>query len=91
MLVNPDGGGWSCVVLHCDHAIADATLIAHHFVRNGRPSASDTAAIDALHSGGRLGNHFTMEQIDLVQPTARKGRALTSSARVDTAMTQAIQ
>lgn len=47
-LVNPRGPGWSGLVLHFDHAIADGTRIARHIVATARPAPDQIAAVDAL-------------------------------------------
>ncbi|MBY4892431.1 hypothetical protein KUL25_06610 [Rhodobacteraceae bacterium N5(2021)] len=47
-LVNPDGPGWSGVVLHFDHAIADGTRIARHIVTHVRPAVDQTASVRSL-------------------------------------------
>ncbi len=36
LIVNPEGGQWSGVVLHFDHAIADGTQISRHIIRHAR-------------------------------------------------------
>lgn len=48
VLVNPDGHGWSGLVLHFDHAIADGTRISQHIVRRVQPGAGDTSPIGGL-------------------------------------------
>lgn len=158
-VVNPRGTGWSGVVLHFDHAIADGTRIARHIVTNVRPSETETASVDvlprmtlaelsaavdprlrpapvglcrvpfaalrasvpgaishgdallrlgrktleiqpeftdvptrrknhatvakieALHSGGRLGNHALMEAVDLSKPSVKGETALFRARR----------
>ena len=48
VLVNPEGGGWSGVVLHFDHAIADGTRIARLLVTRIRPGVGEVTSIDGL-------------------------------------------
>lgn len=48
VLVNPDGAGWSGLVLHFDHAIADGTRISRHIVTNVRPAEDETTSTDGL-------------------------------------------
>ncbi len=48
ILVNPDGAGWSGLILHFDHAIADGTRMARLIVTNVLPKESDVACINAL-------------------------------------------
>ena len=50
ILVNPDGAGWSGLILHFDHAIADGTRMARLIVANVLPKEGDVACIDALPS-----------------------------------------
>ncbi|MEJ8561612.1 hypothetical protein QTO30_10555 [Yoonia sp. GPGPB17] len=48
ILVNPDGSGWSGLILHFDHAIADGTRMARLIVTKVLPQENDLAAIDDL-------------------------------------------
>ncbi len=48
VIANPDGGGWSGLVLQFDHAIADGTRISRHITTRARPVVGQALPIDGL-------------------------------------------
>ncbi|EBA12202.1 hypothetical protein [Roseobacter sp. CCS2] len=67
ILVNPGGAGWSGLILHFDHAIADGTRMARLIVTKVLPTKGDAAAVDSLP---RLSLHQLKKMIDPHQQSA---------------------
>jgi hypothetical protein len=48
VIANPEGGGWSGLVLQFDHAIADGTRIARHITTRARPEIGQGLPVGGL-------------------------------------------